>query len=149
MRPLQNQLRYLLVQLRELLYQHPRVDSVTARVRFIGFGQSSLDVEIFAYIIETAQEQFLAVQEDLLLRIMYLIESAGSGFAFPSQTLYMKKDGGLNEKKSHEASEAVQSWRDQGELPFPSHEPERILQIDSMLDYPPKGSVLSMKKKDI
>jgi MscS family membrane protein len=78
-----DQLRNLLAQIQELLSQHPRVDSATARVRFIGFGQSSLDVEIFAYILEAAQEPFLAVQEDLLLRIVDLVESSGSGFAFP------------------------------------------------------------------
>ncbi len=44
------QLRYLLVKLRELLLSHPRIDPDTARARFIGFGASSLDIEIFAYV---------------------------------------------------------------------------------------------------
>ncbi|MDD5168222.1 MAG: mechanosensitive ion channel [Syntrophales bacterium] len=120
-----DQLRYLLTQLRELLYQHARVDSETAHIRLTGFGQSSLDVEIFAYILETAQETFLAIQEDLLLRIMDLVESSGSGLAFPSQTLYMSKDQGLDEKKGREAADAVRRWMDQGELPFPDHAPTR------------------------
>ena len=136
-----DQLRYIIVQLRELLYGHPRVDATSAYVRFIGFGQSSLDVEIFAYIIETAQGPFLAVREDLLLRIMDIVESGGSGFAFPSQTLYMAKDGGLDDNKSREAGQAVQRWREQGELPFPDHMPEKVRQLDNTLDYPPKGSV--------
>jgi MscS family membrane protein len=117
------------------------VDATSAYVRFIGFGQSSLDVEIFAYISETAQGPFLAVREDLLLRIMDIVESGGSGFAFPSQTLYMAKDGGLDDNKSREAGQAVQRWREQGELPFPDHMPEKVRQLDNTLDYPPKGSV--------
>ena len=137
-----DQLRYLLVQLRELLYRHPRVDSASAYVRFIGFGQSSLDVEVFAYIVETAQGPYLAVLEDLLLRIMDIVESGGSGFAFPSQTLYMAKDGALDDNKGREAAQAVQRWREQGELPFPDHTPETVCQLDSTLDYPPKGSVI-------
>jgi MscS family membrane protein len=137
------QLRFVLAQIRELLYQHPRVDSATARVRFIGFGQSSLDLEIFAYVLETVPETFLAVQEDLLLQIMNLVESSGSGFAFPSQTLYMAKDGGLDAEKGRAAAETVRSWRDQGELPFPDHRPARVSQLDGTLEYPPKGSVLS------
>jgi MscS family membrane protein len=120
---------------------------MTARVRFIGFGSSSLDVEVFAYILETAEGPFLAVQEDLLLRIMDLVESSGSGFAFPSQTVYMSKDVGLDEKRGREAAEAVGRWRDQGELPFPDHSPARISQLESTLDYPPRGSVLSGKKE--
>jgi MscS family membrane protein len=118
-----DQLRYLLVRLRELLYQYPKVDSETARISLIGFGQSSLDVEIFAYILETAQDQFFAIQEDLLLQIMDVVESCGSGFAFPSQTLYMSKDQGVDKNKSREADAAVRHWMDQGELPFPDHLP--------------------------
>lgn len=141
-----DQLRYLLAQTRELLYQHPRVDSATARIRFVGLGPSALDVEIFAHVLETTQESFLAVQEDLLLRIMDLVESSGSGFAFPSQTLYMSKDEGLDEKKSCEAGETVSRWRDEGELPFPDHSPARVSQLNNTLEYPPGGSVLSVKK---
>jgi len=141
-----DQLRYLLAQIRELLYQHPRVDSTTARIRLVAFGPSSLDAEIFAYVLEKDYDTFLAVQEDLLLRIMDLVESSGSGFAFPSQTLYMTGDGGLDEEKSRKAAETVRRWRDEGELPFPDHTPALVSHLDSTLDYPPKGSVLSEKK---
>jgi MscS family membrane protein len=141
-----DQLRCLLIRLRELLYRHPRVDSATVRVRFVGFGSSSLDVEIFAYITETLYDPFLAVQEDLLLRIMDLVGECGSGFAFPSQTLYVSQDGALNENRGREASEAVRRWREQGELPFPAHTSDQISQIDGTLDYPPKGSVRDGEK---
>lgn len=144
-----DQLRFILAGIRELLYQHPRVDSTTARVRFVGLGQSSLDVEVFAYVFETAQESFLAVQEDLLLRIMDLVESSGSGFAFPSQTLYMSKDGGLDAEKGRRAAETVRRWRDEGELPFPDHPPALVSHLDSTLDYPPKGSAMSPKKEGV
>ena len=141
-----DQLRFVLAGIRELLYRHPKVDSPTARIRFVAFGPSSLDLEIFAYILETAQEPFLAVQEDLLLRIMDLVESSGSGFAFPSQTLYMARDGGLDAEKGRSAAEAVARWRQEGELPFPDHRRVRVSQLEGTLDYPPEGSV--MKEKD-
>jgi len=140
------QLRFVLASIRELLYRHPRVDSPTARIRFVAFGPSSIDLEIFAYVLETAQENFLAIQEDLLLRIMDLVESSGSGFAFPSQTLYMARDGGLDAEKGRGAAEAVARWRREGELPFPDHRPVRVSQLEGTLDYPPEGSVL--KEKD-
>lgn len=141
-----DQLRFVLASIRELLYRHPRVDSPTARIRFVAFGPSSIDLEIFAYILETAQEPFLAVQEDLLLRIMDLVESSGSGFAFPSQTLYMARDGGLDAEKGRSAAEIVDRWRQEGELPFPDHRRVRVSQLEGTLDYPPEGSV--MKEKD-
>jgi MscS family membrane protein len=142
-----DQLRYLLAQIRELLYQHPRVDSATARIRFIAFGASSLDAEIFAYVLEKDYDTFLAVQEDLLLRIMDIVEASGSGFAFPSQTLYMSRDEGLDAEKSRRATETVRRWRDEGELPFPDHSPSLVLHLDSTLDYPPRGSAVSPKKE--
>jgi len=142
-----DQLRYVLAQIRELLYQHPRVDSATARIRVVGFGQSSIDLEIFAYVLENEYEAFLPVQEDLLLRIMDLVESSGSGFAFPSHTVYMGKDGGLDAEKGRAAAEAVGRWRDQGELPFPDHRPARVSQLEGTLEYPPKGSVMGGKKE--
>jgi MscS family membrane protein len=142
-----DQLRYVLATIRELLYRHPRVDSASARTRLIGLGPSSLDAEVFAYVLEKDYDSFLAVQEDLLLRIMDLVESSGSGFAFPSQTVYMAKDEGLDARKSSEAAETVEKWRKEGELPFPDHRPVRISQLDSTLEYPPAGSVLGLKKE--
>ena len=88
----------------------------------------------------------LQQQEDLLLRIMDLVESSGSGFAFPSQILYMSKDEGLDESRGAEAAEAVRRWRDEGELPFPDHSPARVSQLNCTLEYPPGGSVLSGNK---
>ncbi|HET6489851.1 MAG TPA: mechanosensitive ion channel domain-containing protein [Syntrophales bacterium] len=142
-----DQLRYLLAQIRELLYQHPRVDSATARIRLVAFGASSLDAEIFAYVLEKDFDAFLPVQEDLLLRIMDIVEASGSGFAFPSQTVYMSKDGGLDADKSRKAAETVRRWRDEDELPFPDHSPSLVSHLDSTLDYPPRGSAVRPKKE--
>ncbi len=143
-----DQLRFVLASIRELLYRHPRVDSQTARIRFVAFGPSSLDLEIFAYVLETDMAAFLAIQEDLLLRIMDLVESSGSGFAFPSQTLYMAKDGGLDAEKSRKAADTVSRWRRGDELPFPDHRPVKVSQLEGTLDFPPEGSVMREKNID-
>jgi MscS family membrane protein len=36
-----DQLRFVLVELRRMLYSHPKIDPDPARVRFVGFGDSS------------------------------------------------------------------------------------------------------------
>jgi len=54
-----------------------------------------------------AHGPYLALREVLLLRIMDIAESAGSGLAFPSQTLYMAKEGGLDDNKGRETAQAV------------------------------------------
>ena len=77
------QLRDVLAGIRRLLDAHPRVDVASARTRFIRFTGSSLDLEIFAYVLESEQPAFLAIQEDLLLGIMDIIDASGTSVAVP------------------------------------------------------------------
>jgi MscS family membrane protein len=78
--------------IRELLRQHPNADPQSIRVRFIRFGTFSLDIDIFAYISVHDWNEFLECQEELLFRIADIVHEAGTGFAFPSQTLYLASD---------------------------------------------------------
>jgi MscS family membrane protein len=143
-----DQLRYVLAEIRKMLYEHSKVESDSARVRFIGFGNSSLNLEVFAYVLETAYESFLHIQEDLLLRIMDIVEASGSGFAFPSQTTYVAGDAGLDAAKRDNAIATVRQLREQGKLPFPDFSPETISEIDGRIEYPPPGSALRDKRKE-
>jgi MscS family membrane protein len=137
-----DQLRYVLVELRRLLYSHPRVLEEPSRVRFVSFGASSLDLEIFAYVDTTDINDFLAVQEDLMLRVMDVVADSGTGFAFPSQTLYLGRDEGLDEERSRAAEAAVASWREAGTLQLPHFTRQEIDTLDDSLEYPPAGSAL-------
>ena len=134
------QLRYILKKFRELLLGHPKVTPDPARVRFIGYGTYSKDIEIFCYLHCREQNEFLAIQEDLLLRMEDIIKEAGSGFAFPSQTAYLARDGGLDDKCREEAETEIGHLRFSGNLPFPEFSEEDHQQLMDLLDYPPKGS---------
>ena len=79
-----DQLRGVLVALKRLLESHPKIPPDSARVRFTHLGTSSLDVEILAFVNTGDVDEFLAVQEELLLRIMDIITASGTGFAFPA-----------------------------------------------------------------
>jgi MscS family membrane protein len=79
-----DQMRQVLVELKRLLESHPKVAPGSARVRFIHLGTSSLDVEIFAFVNTGDADEFLAVQEELLLRILDIVTASGTGFAFPA-----------------------------------------------------------------
>jgi MscS family membrane protein len=87
------QLREVLIKLRELLKGDPGVDPESARARLVKLGDSSLDVEVFAYAKTAVWPEFLGIREDLLLRMMDIVDKAGTTLAFPSQTLYIKRDG--------------------------------------------------------
>ncbi len=135
-----DQLRYVLVEIRKLLYSHPRVYPDPARVRFVGFGDYSLDLDIFAYIAETDYGKFLEVSEDLNLRIMDIVREAGSSFAVPAQTTYLERGKGLDDGLAREAESKVKEWREQKALYLPEFPPEKIGELRGSLDYPPPGS---------
>jgi MscS family membrane protein len=134
------QLRYILTKLREMLLGHPRIHPDPARVRFVGFGASSQNIEMFAYAVTRDWGEFLGIQEDVLLRVIDVVQQSGSGFAFPSQTLYFARDGGLNADRTQAAEAHVRQWRQDGCLPFPEFSPEQARRIRGILVYPPPGS---------
>ena len=135
-----DQLRLILARLRELLIKHPKVALDPARVRFVGYGDSSLDLEIFAYVETRDFNEFLAVQEDINLRIKETVEACGGSFAFPSRTLYVERSEGLDTELVQAAEDEVAEWRSENRLPFPDHDERVRRDLSGTLDYPPKGS---------
>jgi MscS family membrane protein len=136
-----DQLRHVLVKFREMLHAHPKIDSESVRVRFADFGQSSLDIGVRIYALTRDFNEYHAIREDVLLRMSEIVKKSGSGFAFPSQTLYLGRDDGLDVESAKRAAKEVETWRKAGNLPFPRLTADRIEQLKGTLDYPPRGSV--------
>ena len=67
-----------------MLYGHPKVLSEPMWVRFLGFGDCSITVGIFAYIGVNDSAESLEIAEDLNLRIMDIVAAAGTDFALPA-----------------------------------------------------------------
>jgi len=135
-----DQIRFLLANLRDMCYAHPRIHSETVRIRFIGYGASSLDIDFRIYALTRDWNDFFAVREDVFLRVNDIVAKSGTSFAFPSQTLYMGRDGGLDKEQSEAAITQVEAWREDGNLPFPGPTEENIEHLADTLDYPPQGS---------
>jgi MscS family membrane protein len=109
-----DQLRHVLARIRALLLDHPRVDPDPARVRLAGFGDSSLDVEIFAYVHTRDINEFYAIREEIYLRVMDALAECGTGFAFPSRTVYAAQDTGLDLERQRAAQEVGRGLREAG-----------------------------------
>ena len=137
-----DQLRFLLAGVRRMLYEHPKVESDSASIRFASFESSSLRLEITSFVLTRDSNEFNEVREDLLLRIMHIVEESGTGFAFPSQTLYFSRDSGLDKEKARAAEQQVQQWRDQHKLPFPDFAPEDKSALRGSIVYPPPESAI-------
>jgi MscS family membrane protein len=88
------QIRTIVVGVRNLLKEQPGVDPNSVRVRLLRLGAFSLDIDIFAYVYAAARDwnDFLEFQEELLLRIMEIVQQTGAEIAFPSQTMYLATD---------------------------------------------------------
>ena len=104
------QLRCILDESQKMLLTQPKVESGSARVRFTKVGDSSLDIEVLAYVLETNFPAFLEVQQDLLLRILDIVESCGTSLALPSQMTYL-----VGNSDQPSAAEIQQKESDVGE----------------------------------
>ena len=80
-----DQMRAVLGSITKLLKENPKVDAGAVPVRFVGIGAYSLDIEIFVYVLTPDGDEFVKIQQDLLLSIMDAIESAGTALAVPTQ----------------------------------------------------------------
>jgi MscS family membrane protein len=142
-----DQLRYVLAEIRRMLYEHPKIEVASARVRFIGFGLNSLDLEIFSYVLTRDMAEFTGIREDILFRVMSIVDQAGSAFALPSSTTYASADRGLDKQKSEAAARQVQHWRDEKQLPFPDFTAPEISSFRGTIEYPPPDSSLGNGRK--
>jgi MscS family membrane protein len=140
-----DQLLFCLAEIRKLLYAHPKIEAETARIRLVGFGESSFDLEIFCYIKTTDSAEFIAIREDVLLRIMGIVESSGTSFANPSRTVYFTRDPGMNQKNTEDATRTVEQWKEEKVFPFPDFLPAEISKLRGTITYPPADSVLTTK----
>lgn len=138
-----DQLRFLPGELWELLHAHPRTIHTIdhpLRVRLVGFGDSLLNAAMRAYIRTSTYNEFLAIKEDLPLRIIKTVEHAGTGFAFPLRTLYPTRDGGFDTEQQQAAEKQVCEWASAQSLPSPELDEDYRKKITDTLDYPPAGS---------
>jgi MscS family membrane protein len=138
-----DQLRYLLAELRKLLHAHPKTihtHDEPIRVRFLGFQEHALTVDLRVYIRTTSNSEFLAIQEDIMLRVMKLVKQAGTGFGLPAQLLYMARDEGFDAQARAAAEQQVSEWAAAQQLPFPDLDEAQRDRVTDTLDYPPAGS---------
>jgi MscS family membrane protein len=128
--------RFVLTEVRRLLYSHPKVETSTVRVRLTDVAGTALNVELLSYILTQDFNEFAAVREDLLLRIIDVMEDSGGGLAAPSQTLHLSRDPGVEKEKAEVAVKKIAAMRDGKKLPFPDFHPDDISSFKGSVQYP-------------
>jgi MscS family membrane protein len=135
-----DQLRHVMARMRQTCFAHPMIESNSLRIRFTGFGASSLDVSVRVYARTSDWNEFYAVREDLFLRFADIIEESGTSVALPASTVYVGQDEALDPEAAARAEQQVHKWREAEELPFPITPEPLAARLEDTLDYPPKGS---------
>jgi MscS family membrane protein len=83
-----DQVRDLLRTLTAVVNQTPKVEPGNHPVRFVGVGTYSLDFDIGAYVTTVDDDELAPIQEELYLKILDAVESAGTSLAVPTQAYF-------------------------------------------------------------
>ena len=89
-----------------MLRSHPEIDtSRILMVNFNTFAPSSLDFFVYTFTKTTSWTHFHKVKQDVLLKILGIIESHGAQAAFPTSTIHMPE--GLSVQPAGNAEELL------------------------------------------
>ena len=102
-----DQVRRVLAEIRGVLSSHPKIETNTVRVRLVELAPSAINMEVLGYVLTRDFDEFAAVREDLLLRIMNFVEDSGTRLASPSQTLYLSGDPAATKDKIDASAKQV------------------------------------------
>ena len=138
--PTSEQLRVILGELREMLSAHPRVLPDTISVRLVDIEAATAVFRVDAGIMTTDYQTFLAIAEDLNLRIIETVHENGAIFSGPGQVLQVRDFHKASEETMSEVAAKLDGWRDSQQLPFPDVSEDRKAEIEGSLIYPPAGS---------
>ena len=80
----------IVAEVKEMLLAHADIDKgKTLRVTFVAFGASSLDFFIYCFTRTTDWATFHRVKQDVLVKILNIIERQGAEVAFPTRTVLL------------------------------------------------------------
>ena len=88
-----DQLRQIRDEMEHYIVESPEFASpkdVSTFVRIDRFSNSSIDIMLYCFTKTTNWGEWLEIKEQLAFHIKQIVEGAGSGFAFPSQSLYIE-----------------------------------------------------------
>jgi len=86
------QMKIILKEIREMLFNHPMIHNEPLFVYFDEFDDSSLSLFFYLFTTTAVWEEYLKIREDINLKIIEIVEKNGSSFAFPSQSIYFEND---------------------------------------------------------
>jgi MscS family membrane protein len=88
-----NVIENVVKEIRYMLENHEYIEqNETMLVRFDKFEDSNLSIFIYTFTSTSNWAKYLEIKEDINIKVIKIIETNKSEFAFPSQTIYVKND---------------------------------------------------------
>lgn len=78
--------------IRQMLRSHPQLHPAVLLANFEKIGENSLDIYINCFTKSTALDQWLQVREDILYKIMEILEEQEVALALPARRVYADKE---------------------------------------------------------
>ena len=137
--PTPDQLRAILGEFRTLFAAHPMVRQDTISIRLADIEAATAVVRLDAGILTRNYEEYLAVAEDLNLRIIEIVHQNGAIFSGPGQVLQIRDFQQAGKEKLQEVEAKLEVWRQGEGLPFPDLSEEEKRALKNTLEYPKKS----------
>ena len=137
--PTPDQLRAILGEFRTLFAAHPMVRQDTISIRLADIEAATAVVRLDAGILTRNYEEYLAVAEDLNLRIIEIVHQNGAIFSGPGQVLQIRDFQQAGEEKLQEVEAKLEVWRQGEGMPFPDLSEEEKRQLKNTLEYPKRS----------
>ena len=111
----------------------------TISIRLTDIQAAVAVIRLDAGIMTTDYEEYLAVAEDLNLRVIEIVHQNGAIFSGPGQVLQLRDFQQADEEKLEEVEAKLDVWRQGEGLPFPDLSGEEKQRLKSSLEYPDKS----------
>lgn len=133
-----DQLRVILGRLRELFLSHEDVIQDTVSIRFEKIVAATAVIRIDAGVATTDYQRYLAVTEDLNLRMVELVHEAGAVFSGPGQVLQLRDFYQASDDTMAAVESQLSEWRDNDALPFPDYTSGEKAALRGNIELPPR-----------
>lgn len=142
------QLRLLLIALRELIISHPKTLDIAARARFEEIERDAFLIVVNAYINTKSLPEFKAIAEDLNFHILDILHKLNIRLATPEHRIVVTRSDRISEDVQKEAEAKIKELIEQEKLPFPNFSDDEKAAIKDTLVYPPLGSPKKEKNEE-
>ena len=85
-----DQIKAIVADIQKYIDDHPNTNQ-DGRVRFMEFGESSLDIMVQYFVDTMDWDVYIKIREEINFKIMEIVKQHGSSFAFPSRSVYLEK----------------------------------------------------------